>query len=82
MNKARIRMSRDQRKNYIYARVAEACQNASRGPSASEIAALVGLARTPYLLDLLEQLVYEGALDWRLDVLPGGWVAKTYFPAA
>ena len=76
MNPVRFRMNRELRKRSLL-QIVEA---AGRAITVSEIAEYAGLKRTPYLVELLDELETEGSLDWSLAVLPGGWVGRIYYP--
>lgn len=60
------RVSRDERKALLL----EVMQRDGRWLSLREWAELMGLTKTPYLRELIEELVDEGKAEWTIEVLP------------
>ena len=77
MNENRNRLTRAQRIEVVYNAIA----HAPTPVSIDEIAALCGLRRTNYLLDILAELYQGDRIEWNLRPNPknGAW-AKVFYP--
>lgn len=60
------RMTRDERKAVLLATL----QSEDEWRPLSEWAAMMGLKKTAYLRELIEELVDEGFVEWQIEVLP------------